>query len=153
MSNIAKWNGTSWNALGEGVNSDPNNAWINLLQVYEDTLFVGGNFDKNGSTTLNNIAKSDGTNMHNIGIGTDNTIHCMEVYDNKLYVGGDFSTLDNLSADKLAAYEKSGVSVELFNQNNISKTNIHPNPTISSFTVKDPNISKTNIYDQLGNKI
>ena len=42
--NIAQWNGTSWDAVGPGANGE-----VYALKVYNSTLVAGGQFDNIGS--------------------------------------------------------------------------------------------------------
>ena len=63
-SNIAMWDGTNWNSLQNGINSQ-------LLALAFDSnsnrLYVGGSFSQVGSTpSTSNIAMWDGTNWNSI---------------------------------------------------------------------------------------
>jgi len=99
--NIAKWNGTTWSALGEGTakNVSYGDSAVFCLATYHDTLYAGGYFDKAGGLNTPRIAKWDGATWHAV---TDSTygfmgqwIKCMAVYKDKLFVGGDFGTYRN----------------------------------------------------------
>jgi hypothetical protein len=99
--NIAKWNGTTWSALGEGTakNVSYGDSAVFCLATYHDTLYAGGYFDKAGGLNTPRIAKWDGAAWHAV---TDSTygfmgqwIKCMAVYKDKLFVGGDFGTYRN----------------------------------------------------------
>ena len=46
---IAQWNGSSWSALGSGMNSD-----VNALAVSGSTLYAGGDFTTAGGNAANN---------------------------------------------------------------------------------------------------
>jgi len=48
---IARWDGTTWAALGDGVNGE-----VYTLTVYNDELIVGGEFDTAGGGTVYGIA-------------------------------------------------------------------------------------------------
>jgi hypothetical protein len=52
---IAKWNGSSWSALGSGMNN-----WVQALAVSGSDLYAGGSFTTAGGTTANSIAKWNG---------------------------------------------------------------------------------------------
>src|SRR6185503_1142814 len=58
---IAKWDGSSWAALGSGVNS-----YVDALTVFDDgsgpALYAGGGFLSAGGVAANCIAKWDGSN-------------------------------------------------------------------------------------------
>ncbi|HSY76587.1 MAG TPA: T9SS type A sorting domain-containing protein, partial [Bacteroidia bacterium] len=50
-SHIAKWDGTTWSALGAGMNDN-----VFALAVYNSTLYAGGQFDSAGGSPANHIA-------------------------------------------------------------------------------------------------
>lgn len=52
---IACWNGTSWSALGAGVNYD-----VRALAVYNNALYAGGEFSMAGGASADRIARWDG---------------------------------------------------------------------------------------------
>ena len=51
---IAKWNGTTWSALGTGMNSSVNAL---AFDSTNNVLYVGGNFTTAGGVTVNRIVK------------------------------------------------------------------------------------------------
>src|SRR5438552_18833900 len=53
--NIARWDGSSWSALGSGIGAPNNYNQINALALNDaGELFVGGSFTKAGGVTVNN---------------------------------------------------------------------------------------------------
>jgi len=54
--NIAKWDGTSWSALGSGMN-----VFVGALAVSGSDLYAGGEFRTAGGSPANRIAKWDGS--------------------------------------------------------------------------------------------
>ncbi len=53
VNNIAKWNGTSWSAIGGGVNGN-----VNTLHIDSSgNIYAGGDFTQAGGITVNKIAK------------------------------------------------------------------------------------------------
>src|SRR5262245_55228866 len=50
--NIAKWNGSSWSALGSGMNG-----FVTALAVRAGDLYAGGEFTTAGGVTANGVAK------------------------------------------------------------------------------------------------
>lgn len=87
--NIARWDGTNWNALGSGFQVVGSN--INALEVYNGELYAGGNFDFSGNDTIRNIAKWNGQSWEKLIHGVDDYVTTMTVFDNKLIVGGTFA--------------------------------------------------------------
>ncbi len=62
---IAKWDGTSWSALGSGMNHYVTALAFDAL----DGLYAGGSFTTAGGVTVNRIAKWDGTTWSALGSG------------------------------------------------------------------------------------
>src|SRR6185436_1985265 len=66
---IAKWNGTTWSALGSGVNST-----VNAIAVSGTDVYVGGSFLTAGGIAVNRIAKWDGTSWSALGSGVGDSV-------------------------------------------------------------------------------
>jgi hypothetical protein len=56
VSNITRWDGSNWSALGSGVESD-----VTVLKMAGDTLYAGGLFWEAGGTSARYIAKWEPT--------------------------------------------------------------------------------------------
>ncbi len=105
--NIARWNGTEWNAMGYGMEND-----VLALAVSGSLLYVGGNFGAALSApgtyvpSTNTGAIWDGTSwssMHNININGE--INVITVAGTKIYVGGAFNNAGGVAAaDWLACW-------------------------------------------------
>ena len=82
--------GQSWQPVGGGTN-----ALVRALCVYNNELYVGGDFIQAGTTFVHLIAKWDGSNWFEVGNGFTNctAINSLIVYNNDLYAGGDFCLL------------------------------------------------------------
>lgn len=105
--NIAKWDGTSWSALGEGLDSG-----VNSLVVYGGELHAGGWFGNSGATPVSRIARWDGTAWQPLGLGTDNDttdnyVRTMVVANDELYVGGSFTKAGDVTTDSIAKWNGS----------------------------------------------
>src|SRR5437879_10650610 len=62
--NIAKWDGSSWSALGSGMDEG-----VDALAVSGTDVYVGGLFTTAGDNAANNIAKWDGSSWTALGSG------------------------------------------------------------------------------------
>ena len=105
--NIAKWNGTSWEALGLGVNGA-----VYALAWYNDSLWVGGSFTEAGGPAqyATSIAKWSGTTWYPVGGTNGPAVRAMLTTSSGLYIGGAFSSIGTLgSVNYLAKYEGAGV--------------------------------------------
>ncbi len=96
---IASWDGTSWSALGTGMNSN-----VYALTVYDSQLIAGGFFSTAGGVTTAGIASWDGTSWSNLGSGVSSFVSALTVYDNKLVAGGDFRVLSHFSGARLRSF-------------------------------------------------
>ena len=103
--NIAKWDGTSWSALGSGVNSQ-----VNAIALSGTDIYVCGNFTTAGGNAANHIAKWDtGTSTWSaLGGGLSGpapaNAYALAVTGTGLYVGGDFTTAGGAPASRMAKW-------------------------------------------------
>ncbi len=89
---IAKWNGSSWSALGAGMGggSDPH---VSALAVSGSDLYAGGGFTTAGGSAATNIAKWNGSSWSALGSGLGdptNTVRALAVSGSTVYAGGLF---------------------------------------------------------------
>ncbi len=110
--NIAKWNGTSWSALGSGVSGGISNS-VRAITVVGTDVYVGGRFVTAGGVVTNNIAKWNGTNWAAIGTGVSANgtssvmVEDIKVIDGEVYVGGLFATAGGVNANNIAKWNGS----------------------------------------------
>jgi len=116
---IARWNGSSWSALGSGVSSNPGSAVaVHALTVYDDgggaALYVAGRFTIAGGVAALNIAKWDGSSWSPLGSGLGTgfgDVLALAVYDDgggaALYAGGNFDMAGGVAAIGVARWDGS----------------------------------------------
>jgi hypothetical protein len=88
--NIARWDGTSWSALGRGAGGD-----VYALTVFDDgggpALYAGGSFQTAGGVAVENIARWDGSSWSPVG-NPFYDVFALAVFDDgtgpALYAGG-----------------------------------------------------------------
>ncbi len=102
MKNIARWNGTKWEAVSGGLTG---NSGVNCMVVFNDTLYVGGGFSLAGDTSVNNIARWDGSTWKKVGNGMNDEVTTLTICNNQLYAGGVFDTSGGYSAAFLAKWD------------------------------------------------
>src|SRR5439155_16121734 len=95
VNHIAKWDGTTWSALGSGLDNT-----VFAMAVLGTNLYVGGGFTRatntgGGTVTANYVAKWDGSNWSALGPGTNDQVRALAVSGSDLYAGGFFSTADD----------------------------------------------------------
>ncbi len=81
---ITSWSGASWSNFAY-VNS-PDKIWC--VTVYQNDIYVCGNFSFIGTVGASNIAKYNGTSWSAVGAGLSGTVTGMAVYNNELYAFG-----------------------------------------------------------------
>jgi trimeric autotransporter adhesin len=108
---IAKWDGTSWSALGDGVNGH-----VFSMTAFDDglgegpALYVGGAFTTADGLQANRIARWDGTKWSPLGTGMNQAVRTLAVFDDgsgsgpALYAGGEFITAGSVSANRIARW-------------------------------------------------
>ena len=67
VNRIAKWNGSSWSALGAGMNEH-----VRALAVSGSDVYAGGGFTMAGGSAANYIAKWNGSSWSAMGSGMNN---------------------------------------------------------------------------------
>lgn len=113
--NIAKWNGSSWSALGSGIGGVDEPVVFALL-VSGGDLYAGGQFTTAGEVSATNIAKWNGSNWSALGPGIPGLtpsagyVSDMVVSGGDLYAGGWFTNVGGVSIDNIAKWDGSSWS-------------------------------------------
>ncbi len=102
---IAKWNGSSWSALGEGMNGE-----VAALAVLGSEVYAGGSFTTAGGIAATNIAKWDGSSWSALGSGMNFQVNALAVSGSDVYAGGQFTTAGGVAADRIAKWNGSNWS-------------------------------------------
>ena len=81
-SRIAKWDGSSWSALGSGMN---NEVWE--LAASGSDVYAGGLFTTAGGSVANYIAKWNGSSWSALGSGMNSTVYALTVSGSDVKIG------------------------------------------------------------------
>lgn len=105
--NIAKWNGTEWETLGDGVDG-----LVLALAVSDTNVYVGGTFTSAGGLSATNIACWNGEGWSALGAGVDNddgsgNVAALAILGTNLYAGGSFTQADGVNAANIALWNGS----------------------------------------------
>ncbi len=108
--NIAKWNGASWSAVGTGLNDS-----VRALAVIGSDLYAGGSFKNAGRVSANAVAKWDGSNWRALGDGVKDdpnrlspaSVEALAVSGSSLYAAGRFSFAGGAPAANIARWNGS----------------------------------------------
>ncbi|MCK5469017.1 MAG: hypothetical protein KAI99_10915, partial [Cyclobacteriaceae bacterium] len=125
VSNIAKWNGTEWSAIGSIENGS-----VRALEVYKQSLYAGGFFDSVNGINTGSIASYNGASWVALGatdgleLKSTGAVKHMAVLKDILYIAGEFST-NNDDVSELIMWNGSQLSdfgrAFSFYQNSISE--------------------------------
>ena len=107
---IAKWNGSSWSALGTGMNNS-----VRTLVILNSIIYVGGDFTTANGVTVNRAAKYDPSNstFYALNAGNDvgfssGGVYTLLVNGNDIYAGGNFIDVKGISSGYIAKYIPTG---------------------------------------------
>jgi hypothetical protein len=123
--NVARWDGSSWSAVGGGIGSHYND-FVDAFTVFDDgsgpALYAAGLFTVAGGVGANNIAKWDGSMWSPLGSGLTGSgsgfhyVTALTVWDDgtgsgpALYAAGLFTTAGGNSALNIAKWNGSSWS-------------------------------------------
>jgi len=112
VSNVAAWDGTSWSALGPGLNGQ-----VSALLVHDDglgggpALHAGGSFTASGAVAVQHVARWDGAAWSPLGAGTDAEVLALATHDDglgggpALHAGGAFTMAGGAPANGIARWD------------------------------------------------
>lgn len=107
---LALWNGTAWQALGNGVDGQV----AAMARLPNGDLVVGGRFATAGGVPCSNIARWDGTSWNNLGTGIPapgpftNSVPVKALTVDPagtLWVGGDFAIAGGVPCANIARWD------------------------------------------------
>ncbi len=105
---IARWDGNEWIDVGGGLKQYIPGASViypHSMLVFNDELYVAGNFRKAGELDVYGLAKWNGTEWADLDGGFNSTVYGIGVYNDEIYAGGDFTGTQNGEVD-LNAFAK-----------------------------------------------
>ncbi|MEO8086099.1 MAG: T9SS type A sorting domain-containing protein [Bacteroidota bacterium] len=82
-----QWDGSNWAPLGSGINGIYD---VNEACMYRGDLYVGGYFNSIGGITCNGIARWNGTQWLQVGIGLSAGVNSFTLLNNELYFASNF---------------------------------------------------------------
>jgi hypothetical protein len=100
VNHIAKWDGTSWSALGQGTDD-----YIYALAVSGHDLYVGGDFTMAGGLPANRIAKWNGQSWTALGNGMNDAVLSLAAVNGNVYAGGYFTVAGSAPANHIARWD------------------------------------------------
>ncbi|MCA8942723.1 MAG: hypothetical protein KDB80_09220 [Planctomycetes bacterium] len=137
IATTARYDGTSWHALGSGAGGDAiavfqgaihtggiggvrrwnGSSWqsvgptmfgnVNTMCVFAGELYIGGSLGLGGGSSANLYAW-DGQTLRTVGGGVNDTVDSLHEAFGALWVGGEFTQVGGNSAERFAAWTGSG---------------------------------------------
>ena len=110
--NIAAWDGSAWSALGSGLSVSTLVEAPYAFAVHNGHLYVGGDFDAAGGTSVHNLARWDGAAWYDVGGGVTggvpmSVVYGLAEYGGNLAVGGNFTSAGAVAANSVASWSGS----------------------------------------------
>jgi hypothetical protein len=107
---IAKWNGSTWAALGSGMGTS---STVEALAAYDDgsglALHAGGNFTSAGGVAASYVARWHSSSWAALGSGLNSLVYALTVHDDgsgaALYAGGNFTSAGGVPANRIAKWD------------------------------------------------
>ena len=103
--NIARWDGSTWSALGSGVDSS-----VTALTVFDGDLIAGGDFFSAGSVSVSHVARWDGVAWSALGNGVNGSVSALLPYDGALVAAGSFGQAGGQTVNRIARWDGAGWS-------------------------------------------
>ena len=105
---VARWNGTSWSAMG----GDANSSVFVVAADGNGNVYAGGSFTSIAGVSANRIAKWNGSSWSALGSGANGNVWSLAVDGNgNVYAGGEFTTIGGVNANYIAKWNGSNWSV------------------------------------------
>ena len=93
---IARWDGANWNTVGGGTMGGAGSAnRVLAIAGLGSDVFVGGTFTNVGGINVSNVARWDGANWWNMGVGFDSSVSVLAATAGAVYAGGSFTNVND----------------------------------------------------------
>ncbi|MCA8951850.1 MAG: hypothetical protein KDE27_20235, partial [Planctomycetes bacterium] len=114
VARVARWNGTTWSALGAGITSANAIVW-HVTGLPNGNVIAGGSFQAAGSVAVADIARFDGTNWSDMNGGTGGsfggTVYGLVALPNgDAIAAGSFLRAGGVAAARVARWSPTGWS-------------------------------------------
>ena len=134
---IARWDGTNWYTVGGGTLGGSGSAnRVLAIAGRGSDVFVGGTFTNVGGTDVSNIARWDGANWWNLGVGFDSSVSALATTPNAVYAGGSFTNVNDppffFTVNHIAMWDG-------FNWYNLG-SGVNANGTVNAIAVSGNNV-------------
>ena len=104
---IIKYDGITFDTLQSGLDDQGSTVpVVKSMQMFQNKLYVFGNFFKTGRYWCNNIGRWNGASWDTVNFHPKNgTVWHSDVYNNELYVAGDFDTIGGIASNCISKFD------------------------------------------------
>jgi hypothetical protein len=102
VNNIARWDGSSWHALGGGTGG--NHPDVGSIATSSSDVYIGGSFTTVDGLTRNHVAHWNGSAWSGLGGGTNADVEAVVIDGSNVYIGGVFTTVTDGGGDHPVGY-------------------------------------------------
>ena len=100
--NVAHWDGSKWEAMGNGIRSTAYS-----IAIVGNEVYVGGDVGPDPNSAASFLVKWDGMTWATVGGGLNGTVRALAVDGNALYAAGSFTTAGGIPANRIAKWDGS----------------------------------------------
>lgn len=105
---LSRWNGSQWVDVAQGFLYGEG---VRTLEVWNNQLVVGGNFELATGALRKHVATYDGVYMGNLGFGTLTPVNDFELFDGKLFAACD--VINGADTCAIAVFDNTNWQVRL----------------------------------------
>jgi hypothetical protein len=102
------WNGTTWLPLGSGLTVT--GGLVASLCVYNNELYIAGQFDSTATNPYDYIVKWDGSNFSSLSSGIKSGVEGLTVFNSDLIAAGGLYDAGGVAVNNIAKYNNGGWS-------------------------------------------
>jgi trimeric autotransporter adhesin len=102
--NVARWDGSTWSALGSGLKAAANSAPVNALAFLGTDLYATGGFTNAGGITAKRVAKGDGFSWSSIGAINGTAVSAVS-NSGSIYLCGDFNLANTVIGNHIIRWD------------------------------------------------
>lgn len=98
-SNVARWDGISWSAVGTGTDGR-----VSALAVLGGNVYAGGSFQNAAEQPASRVARWNGVAWEALGDGTDASVLALEAFEGTIVAAGEFANAGGAAAPGVARW-------------------------------------------------
>lgn len=147
---VARWNGSTWSALGSGTNSR-----IEAMIAVGNDIYVAGQISDAGGVAVSGVARWDGTQWHALGGGVSGFggsyfVYALAASGDDLYVGGRFA---DAGGQPVASIARWNITTQSWSALGSGITRTIGTATVRALTVQNGVLYAGGDFDRAGGNV